>query len=365
MIPDQTLTITGVTARPVVVPMARPLFTASGAVEQAALVLIDINTNQGFIGRSYLFAFTSHIQKAIVALLEGMGEMIQGDVASPYDIERTLRAKHQLLGVHNIVLFAISGIDMAVWDAYSQSVEQPLAQALGGSIKPVAAYNSNGLGIMPLDKLPYEAEELLAEGFNALKLRLGRDNPSDDIAAAKAVKKAIGDSTTLMCDFNQGLTVADALLRCQMLDEVGGLLWIEEPVRAENYRGVAKISEHTNTAISIGENFMGIEQMHDALSLQCCDFVMPDVQRISGVTGWVKAASLAEAHGIEMSSHLFPEYSAHLLAVTPTSHWLEFVDWAAPILQEPVKANDGWIQPTDRPGSGLIWNEAEIERYLV
>jgi len=362
---DSELTITNLVARPVIVPMARPLHTASGAVEQAALILIDIETNQGFTGRSYLFAFTPPIQKSILALLEGMGAMIAGDVASPWEIERKLRAKHQLLGVHNVVLFAISGIDMAVWDAVSQSVNLPLVKALGGDVKAVAAYNSNGLGIMPVAQLPDEAEQLVAEGFSAVKLRLGRENPVDDIAAVRAVKGAVGEHVTLMCDFNQGLKVADAIARCRMLDDEGGLLWIEEPVAAENYHGIRKIADATHTAISIGENFMGIEQMKDALRYECCDYVMPDVQRISGVTGWMRAAALADAQQIEMSSHLFPEYSCHLLAVTPTCHWLEYVDWAVPVIREPLRIDTGSVQIPDRPGSGIEWNESAVEKYLV
>ena len=365
MIKDSELKITGLTARAVRVPMARPLFTASGAIEHAALILIDVDTDQGFTGRSYLFAFTAHIQKSILALLEGMGSMIEGDPASPYEVERKLRANHLLLGVHNVVLFAISGIDMALWDACSQSVGLPLAQALGGRTKRVAAYNSNGLGIMPITELPAEAEQLLAEGFSAIKLRLGRDKAADDLAAVRAVKDAIGSDVTLMCDFNQGLTVSEAIHRCRMLDDEGGLLWIEEPVAAENYSGIAKIAQATHTAISIGENFMGIEQMKDALRHECCDYVMPDVQRISGVTGWMRAAALADAQGIEMSSHLFPEYSCHLLAVTPTHHWLEYVDWANPVLKEPLQIDSGFVQVPDRPGSGVEWDEQSVEKYLV
>jgi len=362
---ESDLKISSVTARPVMVPMARPLHTATGAIDQVALVLVDVTTNQGFTGRSYLFTFTAHIQNSVVALLNGMAGMIVGDTASPYEIERKLRSSHRLAGVHNVVLFAISGIDMAVWDAHSQSVELPLVKALGGTVKKVPAYNSNGLGLMPIAQLPHEAEQLLAEGFTAIKLRLGRESAREDLAALLAVKNAIDSSVTLMCDFNQGLTVAEAMLRCRMLDDEGGLLWIEEPVVAENYTGIKKIAEATTTAISIGENFMGIEQMQDALRHQCCDFVMPDVQRISGVTGWMRAAALADAAGIEMSTHLFPEYSCHLLAVTPTSHWLEYVDWAAALMQEPLKIDSGYIQTPDRPGSGVVWDEEAVARYSV
>lgn len=361
---SNTNTITSVLARPVTVPMARPLQTATGAVEQAVLVLIDINTSSGMTGRSYVFAFTPHVQAAMVALIDGMGRIITGEEAAPCDIERKLRDKHLLLGVHNVVLFAISGIDMALWDVHAQSMELPLVSLLGGSVKPVRAYNSNGLGIMAVNKLGREAEQLLGEGFDAVKMRLGRATAKEDLAAVREVRSAIGSQVHLMCDFNQGLSVAEAIARGRMLDDEGGLIWIEEPTRAEDYNGHAKISSELTTPVSIGENFMGPQQMADALAAGSSDYVMPDVQRISGVTGWMRAAALADTAGMEMSSHLFPEYSCHLLAVTPTCHWLEYVDWAEPLLREkPVIANGTYLIP-DRPGAGIVWNESAVEKYL-
>jgi mandelate racemase len=92
---------------------------------------------------------------------------------------------------------------------------------------------------------------------------------------------------------------------------------------------------------------------------------MPDVQRIGGVTGWMRASALAHAHGIDMSSHLFPEFSVHLLGVTPTCHWLEYMDWAAPVLREPLRVKDGVVRIPDRPGAGLAWDEAAVERYAA
>lgn len=362
--PNDGPVITSVTARAVTPPLARPLFVATGSVEHAALVLIDIETNAGTIGRSYVFAFTSHVQAALVELINGMGAMIIGDSVCPYDIERKLRAKHRLLGLHNVVLFAISGIDMAVWDAHAQFVGLPLVRALGGSVKPIRAYNSNGLGIMPVAKLAKEAEQLLAEGFDAVKMRLGRESAKQDLAAVRAVKKAIGPDITLMADFNQGLSVSEAIARGKMLDDEGGLTWIEEPTRAEDYPGNAKISAALQTPVSIGENFMGPEQMASALAHGSCDFVMPDVQRISGVSGWMRAAALADVAGIEMSSHLFPEFSCHLLGVTPTCHWLEFVDWAQPLVQDKCAISNGTVLTPEQPGSGMVWDEKEVAKFL-
>ena len=362
---DPKLNVRGLRVRPVLVPMRLPLQTSTGAVNIAPLVLIDLETTAGFTGRAYLFAVGRSNLKPIVALCEAMGEMIKGDAVAPFEIEKKLRQKHTLLGVHNIVLFAMAGIDMAAWDAYAQSLGQPLVKVLGGAPRAVRAYNSKGLGIMPLKPLAKEAEALVKEGFSAVKLRLGRTDAKDDVAALRAVKKAIGPRITLMCDFNQGLSVNDAILRGRMLDDEGGLHWIEEPTRADDFEGNARIAAELATPVQIGENFMGPEQMAQALAAGACDYVMPDAQRIGGVTGWMRAAALAQGAGLEMSSHLFPEISCHLLAVTPTCHWLEYVDWAEPVLEEPVKIKDSHVLIPSVPGVGMKWDERAVKKYAA
>jgi mandelate racemase len=362
--PDSLL-IRRILARPVSVPMKLPLHTASGAIDRAALVLLDLQTAAGITGRAYLFAPSAAHLAPIVALVHAMSEMLVGDTVAPFEIEKKLRSRHKLLGVHNIVLFAMSGIDMCAWDVLGQSLNQPLTVLLGGTPRPVRAYNSKGLGIMPLPALVREARQLVDEGFDAVKLRLGRAEAHDDIDALCTVKKALGDKIILMVDFNQGLTVAEALHRGHLIDAEGGVHWIEEPVRADDFAGCAKVAQAIRTPIQIGENFMGPEQMAQALAAGACDYVMPDLERIGGVTGWMRAAALAQGAGIEMSSHLFAEASALLLPVTPTGHWLEYVDWADPVLAEPLRIDKGMAMPSLRPGLGMAWDEKAVKKYLV
>jgi mandelate racemase len=357
--------IQAIRVRAVAAPMKRPLATSTGALTVAPLLLVDLQTDGGVVGRSYLFGIGKHNLKPIAALVEAMAETLAGDAVAPFEIEKKLRAKYTLLGVHNIVLFAMSGIDMAAWDALAQAQELPLVRLLGGAPRPVLAYNSKGLGIMPLKPLVKEAIELVEEGFGAVKLRLGRADAQVDLEALRAVKKAIGPTVTLMVDFNQGLTVAEAIKRGRMIDAEGGVHWIEEPVRADDFAGNARIARELATPIQIGENFMGPEQMAQALAAGACDFAMPDAQRIGGVTGWMRAAALAQGAGMEMSSHLFPEVSCHLLAVTPTCHWLEYVDWADPVLEEPARVKDGHVLIPDRPGIGMKWDERAVKRYSL
>jgi mandelate racemase len=241
----------------------------------------------------------------------------------------------------------------------------PLAVFLGGSVRAIRAYNSNGLSLMKASALADEAEALLAEGhFTAIKLRLGYAALREDLAALDAVRRRVPSGTVVMTDYNQALTFDDALERGRAFD-AEGLAWIEEPIEHDDDAGNAALARELATPIQIGENFDGPGAMADALAAKACDYAMPDFARIGGVTGWREAAAMAESAGMPMSSHLYPEFSAHLLAVTPTCHWLEYVDWAAPILKEPIEIRDGHALIPNRPGAGVEWNADAVARYRV
>jgi len=359
------LTIRNLRVRPVSVPVRIQPVAATGAIPNMPLVLLDLETEQGITGRSYLFAFTGVAIKPIVEALNGLGGLIKGDPVSPFEVESKLKKRLTLLDTPGVFGLALAGIDMCAWDALAQARGVPLVTLLGGHPRPVKAYNSCGLWVGDVAKLADQASQLLAEsGFSAVKLRLGRDDFAQDLAAVRSVKARIGDSVTLMCDFNQRLTYNEAIRRGRALDDEG-LYWIEEPVRHDDYAGTAKIAAEVKTPIQIGENLLNSFELVQALEARAMDFVMPDVQRIGGVSGWMRAAALTHAHGMEMSSHLFPEFSAHLLAVTPTCHWLEYVDWAAPVLEQAVEVRDGHAVIPDRPGAGIGWNEAAVTKYTI
>jgi mandelate racemase len=140
---------------------------------------------------------------------------------------------------------------------------------------------------------------------------------------------------------------------------------MEEPVRHDDYAGCAKIRHAIRTPVQIGENFSLHYDLKRALNAQACTYVMPDLERIGGVTGWQRASALAHAAGVPLSSHLYPEVSAHLLAASPTAHWLEYVDWLNPLVMEPLRLVDGMAYPSERPGNGLAWNDAVVRKLAV
>jgi len=254
----------------------------------------------------------------------------------------------------------VAGLDLALWDVLAQAAGLPLAALLGGTLAPVPAYNSNGLGLIPPEKTAEEALELLDEGgFTALKVRVGRDRAADDVAAVRRVRAAVGDEVMLVADYNQGLSLGEALDRCRALD-AEGLSWIEEPLRYDDLDGHARLAADLATPVMLGENFYGPRAMYDAIRSRACDLVMPDLMRIGGVTGWLRAAAIADVTGLPMSSHLYPEVSGHLLRVTPTGQWLEWQDWAHPVLARPFEVRAGRLHLPDVPGNGLEWDEAAV-----
>jgi mandelate racemase len=358
------LTVRAIRTIAVEVPMARPLGTSAQTMRTAPILLIDLDTEEGITGHAYLFCYTRMAPGLIATVLADIQDAVRGERLAPIDFSSRLWQRYRLLGAQGMVRMALAGFDVACWDALSLAAGLPLASYIGSQPRPIQAYNSNGLGLMPPEQAADEAEALLEHGFRAVKLRLGRSTAEQDLAVVRAVRRRVPDSVALMADYNQALTVTEAIQRGRGLDNEG-LYWIEEPTRHDDYAGCARVAAALTTPVQIGENFAGAPAMAAALSADACDYVMPDLERIGGVTGWQRAAALASAVGIEMSSHIFPEVSAHLLAATPTCHWLEYVDWAAPILAEPLRFADGMAQVPDRPGSGVSWDQDAVKRYRI
>jgi mandelate racemase len=358
------LTIRSLRTVAVSVPMKLPLGTSAVTVRSAPLLLIDLETEQGITGRTYLFCYMPMGAQLIAHVLDELLLSIKGDAVDPAEIGAKLLRHLRLIGAQGVIWMALAGLDVACWDALAQAAGVPLVAFLGGAPKPIPAYNSNGLGLMSPEACADEAEQLLERGFRGVKLRLGYPTLVADLAAVRAVRKRVPSDIAIMTDYNQALSVDEALNRGRALD-AEGLVWIEEPIRHDDYTGCAAIAQALATPIQIGENFIGSHAMESALAANSADLMMPDLCRIGGVTGWQHAAELAAAKGIKLSSHLFPEVSSHLLAVSPTQHWLEYVDWAAPILAEPLQVIDGTVAPSSRPGTGISWNQDAVARYQV
>ncbi|MBA5777691.1 mandelate racemase [Stappia sp. F7233] len=358
---EPALTITGLRARAVKAPLARPIKTASGEIPQAPLVLIDIETSGGVTGSSYLFAYTPLTLKALVAFLDDLAPHLVGEPVAPVAVMEKMERLFRLLGKQGLVGMAMSGVDMALWDALAKSKNSLLVTLLGGIPRSVPAYDSYGV-VDPRRDAP-SIERSLEQGFKAIKIKLGIGSVALDVETVRAVREMIGPDVRLMVDYNQSLNVTDALER---INAIAGydIAWIEEPVPAEDLAGHAAVRERSPVPIQTGENWWFAEGMANSVNAGASDLVMPDLMKMGGVTGWLKAMGIAQVASLPVSTHLFIETSAHVQIVTPNPHYLEYLDFAGSILTEPLPVTDGCVVPRG-PGIGIAWDEKAVARNLI
>lgn len=358
-------TIRSIVIRAALVPLRRPVIAGIGRFDEWPLVLVDIETSGGITGNAYVAPYRAASVPAVVAMLRDLSSTLIGEPVAPTRMFEGAFKALNVVGLSGVSAIATSALDMALWDALAKEAGLPLAALLGGTVGPVRAYNSNGLWRHEVATLADEARDLADEGgFTAMKLRLGNEHLRDDLAAIAAVREGVGADIDLMVDFNQALGLGDAIRRCHELDDQG-LYWFEEPITYDNVRGYAQLARKLRTPLQLGENFYGARDLLTFAEAGGVHYAMGDLMRIGGVTGWMRSAAVAGAAGVQFSNHLYPEIAAHLLRVTPSAHWLEWVDWAAPILSEPFLPANGHVSAPHRPGIGMSWDENAIERYAI
>jgi mandelate racemase len=340
--------------------MEHPHQTASGTVSESPLVLTDVTTEDGTVGHSVVFTYTAAALKPTADLIRNLEPLIKGDALAPTEIEQKLRKRFRLLGTQGLVGIALSAIDMALWDALARSLGVPLVSLLGGVAKPIPAYGA--VGYDGVEGSAKAAEEWIKRGFTGIKAKIGYATVQDDVAVIRAMRNAVGQAVAIMVDYNQCLTAVEAMQRLRVLDEEG-LTWVEEPTLAHDYAGHARIAREAKTPIQCGENWWGTLDMQHAIDAEASDFMMPDVMKIGGVSGWLRAAALAQTKSICLSNHLWPEISAQLLCLTPTAHWLEYADWWNPIMGQALEIKNGMANVEGSMGSGVAWNEEAVERF--
>ncbi len=357
------LTVRNLRVRAVNIPMKEPHRTASGTISVSPLVLIDLLTEEGVVGHSYVFPYMGLALKPLAELIRNMESLIQGETVHPAAVAQKLQQRFRLLGPQGLVGIALAGIDMALWDAAARACNLSLTELLGGAPGEVPVYG--GIGFDGVADSARMAERWVARGVRAVKAKIGYPTVREDIEVIKAIRMAVGEDVLIMVDYNQCLSVSEALERCRALDELG-LTWIEEPTLAHNYCGHARIAAEIRTPIQAGENWWGPNDLMEAVRAKATDFLMPDVMKIGGVTGWMRCAAIAEVEGLRVCNHLFPEISAQLMLATPTAYLLEYSDWWNDIIKDPLLLQDGKVNTYGGVrGSGVDWNEEVVSRLMV
>jgi mandelate racemase len=355
-------TIVELRVRAVAVPLAEPHRTASGVVSESPLVLTDIAFDDGTVGHSIVFTYTRAALKPTASLIQNLEPLLKGQPMAPAALSEMLSKRFRLLGTQGLVGIALAAVDMAIWDGLARAQNLSLVRLLGGTARAIRAYGAVGYDGAAASAAV--AEGWARRGFTGVKAKIGYPTVREDVEVIRAMRSAVGPDVAIMVDYNQSLTPPAAVERLRVLD-AEGLTWVEEPTLAHDHVGHALVAESARTPIQCGENWWGPLDMQHAIDARASDFMMLDVMKIGGVTGWLQAAALAAPRGIPLSSHLWPEVSAQLLSVTPTAHWLEYADWWNPVMLAPLVIRDGVAVLDDTIASGVDWDEAAVARFAA
>jgi mandelate racemase len=351
--------------RKLIVPFEQPLRTASGVMQAAPMVLLDIPTSAGIVGHAYLFCYTPTVLASVAQLTQDVSKALVDQPLAPHHLLQRLRGGFRLLGTAGLLDMVLSAIDMALWDAWSKFLHQPLAAVLGADLTrqhSVPVYAS--FGMEDAQQTRRNVEQALAEGHHHVKIKIGHSTLAMDLVVVEAALEAMQNRASLLVDYNQSLSVAEALVRCKALDAYG-LAWIEEPTSFDDLQGHAQITRHVTTPIQVGENLWGPSQIAASLDAGASDLMMPDLGKVGGVGGWLQACAVCAARRVPVSNHFYQEVSAHLMLVTPGAQLLEYFRMADPILQQPLQVTEGRAQIPDRPGHGMAWREDRIQGFLA
>lgn len=356
----------GLEATIVAVPARYPVESAIRSTSEIVNVLLLVLTEDGAHGSAYVAGFTRGQARAVCAMLEEFAPIVVGrDPSELAAIWRELRRACRLMDRGGPGVAAISAIDMALWDLKAKALGEPLHALLGTVRHTLPVYASDGCWLSTdKDQVASEAQEFVRDGFNAVKVRVGRNSPADDLATVQAVRELVGADIEILVDANQGWSRATAR-RCGRALIDMGVDWLEEPVPVEDVDGLALIQQDLRMRVVSGESMHYPQDLLRLIQAGAVSMVMPDLQRVGGVTGWLQAASIAEAAGVDVTSHLFPEVSAHLLAASAGTGPLEHVSWMDPFLEQPISVVDGVASPPSTPGIGLEFDWSALKEYIV
>ena len=350
--------VTRVETRCVRVKLDKPISSALGQLHSFGCILVFVHCDSGIVGENLIFTLNARRTRVLQSMIEEMADLVIGHDAG-HIASFWARAWRDInfLGHKGVPVVGISALDGALWDALGKMSNLPLYRILGGAQDRVPVYHSGGLWLSYSEKeLVAEAERFAGAGFTAMKMRLGSPEPTTDVARVRAVRTAIGPKIKLMADANQGLTESQAIRLGRALEEFD-LTWFEEPLPAWDLDGLARVAAALDTPIASGETEYTRYGFRRMLELRSADVLMPDLQRVGGVSEFMRVGHMAESYDIPVSSHLFPETSLQVLGALANAIYLEYMPWFSKLYNETIKFVEGQAIIPERPGWGFTFNQ--------
>lgn len=347
--------------RMVDVPLKHPVETAAGSFASSPLVLIDLADSDGVTGCCYIRCYNKLVWPACGRLAKDLASALIGHPAQP-DSVRHLYQECRLIGSTGLVRMCLGAIDVALWDCEAKRRGQNLRGCLGLEPEALRAYKT--VRAMEPGAAALEAGQIAEEGFEVVKIKLGGGDLEEDLHVARSVRSVIGGDIGLLADFNQSLSVSEAQRRIAALTPFA-LKWVEEPTDCHDLSGNALITSMQAAPVQLGENWYYSSEVLANVEAHTSNLAMFDLARIGGVSGWTEAREICRRGGLAVSSHAYPEVSAHLLTEAGGEALLEYSPAPGSVLEDPVTLKNGRYAASPDAGTGMRWNERALIRLGV
>lgn len=330
-------------------------------------IVARIETDEGLQGLGYTMlvggfgagSVRAYLEESLIPLLIGEDPRDVGRLwQKMYENDRGIRKK-------GVPVYAISAIDIGLWDILAKSMERPVWRLLGAHTDKVPVYGSGGFLPYTVDQIVTEAEGFRELGCRHYKFKLGRPNLMENVERVREVRKELGDDMEILVDANQRWDVATNIRVANQLEDCA-LYWYEEPVLADNIAQCAEVARAISTPVATGENEYTRYGFRDLIDHKAAQFLNPDIHRCGGFSEMMKIAHLAAAYDVQIAPHLVPELSIHVLVSIPNAALVEFLAGSPDDLWvDPPQIVDGMMAPPDRPGHGMEFSTEAVKRYTA
>ncbi len=334
----------------------KPIADATHTLTEISFIVVRIYTKGGTMGEAYLLSF-QYSPQAIIGAFKDQGQYLIGeDVCNTVKVYTALNHTNEYFGTEGINRWAQAAYNIAMWDAWCKILKQPIWKVLGNSARKIPAYGSGGWISYSIDELVDEVKGYAARGFKSVKIKVGKPDWREDLERLQIVREAVGPSIKIMMDANQGMNVPDALALARAARNIG-IQWFEEPIDHADYEGYSILRNQAGISLAMGEREYSTTPLRELLKRNALDIWQPDILRLGGVEAWRNSAALAGAYNVPVLPHYYKDYDVPLLSTIPNGAGTESFDWIDPLIDNPVKFDDGFAVPHDVPGWGFTFKD--------
>jgi L-alanine-DL-glutamate epimerase-like enolase superfamily enzyme len=347
------------------VPLNPPLADSTHVLDRIQWILVDIETDEGLVGSSYMLTFDygAELLQAIIDI--ELKKVILGK--DPRDITgiwHMCHAHSEYIGQSGLAAWGIGGIDIALWDLLGKYLKVPVCQLLGSNRAEVPAYGSGGWLSYSMDELLAEVNAYVQRGFKMVKMKVGSSDLTHDVERVRAVRKLVGEKVRLMVDANQAWSPHQAIAFARQVQDQD-IFWFEEPVSKDDLDGYCKVASTIDIPVATGEREFSLSAFRDFLVRKGAAIIQPDALRIGGLTPYMKVVHMAEAFNQFVAPHFYKEIDIHVLAAIRNGLALEYFSWLDPLLVNPIEISDGMALVPQRPGLGLEFKPEAVKEFEV